>query len=66
MVFVGKVNIGRKGYCPSFRGEGAQSAQSFRHAGRGSQVGVGGDDEAEAEEGDDVRYSIVIGVAEER
>lgn len=66
MELVGKVNTGRKGYCPSFRGEGAQSAQSFKHAGRRSQVGVGGEQELEGEAGKAVRYSIVIGVADER
>jgi hypothetical protein len=49
---VGNVKTGRKGYCPSLRGDGAHSAQSLRHEGtvvHSESVVVG--------------YSIVMGEA---
>jgi hypothetical protein len=64
----GNVKIGKKGYCPSFLGRGAQRAQSFRQAGWGSHDEEETGDDVDGEQstvGVDEGYSMVIGVAEE-
>lgn len=63
---------GRNGYWPSCRGEGTQSAQSLRQAGRAVQSDEGEVDGFEYETGTgtevegDEGYSIVMGEADVR